>query len=159
MIFVKSLQSIVSFFRRRFPRDLRVRLPREIQVIPVSSVRSLALNRVYRGRAKATNVLSFRYGKEYGEIIICLEVIRREARRAGRDTRFQTARMVLHAMFHLSGLHHEESEGADRKTTRLEAALMDAFQKLCLTPASRQSAYAASKKIDRDYYGKNNHSA
>ncbi len=137
MICVKSFQSIVSFFRRRFPRGLRAQLPRVIRVIPVSSVRSLALNRVYRGRSKAANVLSFRYGKEYGEIIICPEVIRREARRAGRDTRFQTARMVLHAMFHLSGLHHEESEGADRKTTRLEAVLTDAFQKLCLTPASR----------------------
>src|SRR3990167_11371813 len=125
---VKSLQSIISFFRRRFPRDLRVRLPREIQVISVSSVRSLVLNRVYRGRAKATNVLSFRYGKEYGEIIICPEVIRREAHNAGLDVRFQTARMVLHGMIHLSGLHHEESEGADGKTLWLEARLLDAVR-------------------------------
>ncbi len=116
----------VSFFRRRFPAGLRARLPGMIRVIPVSSARSQVLNRVYRGRSKAANVLSFRYGKEYGEIIICPEVIRREARRAGRDMRFQTARMVLHGMIHLSGLHHEESQGADERTLRLEARLLDA---------------------------------
>lgn len=126
---VRSLQNFVLFFRRRFPRGLRVGLPRVIRVIPVSSLRSRVLNRDYRGRAKAANVLSFRYGKEYGEIIICLDVIRREARAAGRDTRFQTARMVLHAMVHLSGIHHEESRGADRKTIQLETDLIGEFQK------------------------------
>lgn len=129
MIPVRSLQNSVLFFRRHFPRGLRVKLPRVIRVIPVSSSRSLALNRIYRGRAKATNVLSFRYEKEYGEIIICLEVIQREARWAGRDTRFQTARMVLHGMIHLAGVHHEESRVADRKTTELETDLIGGFQK------------------------------
>ncbi|KKW18667.1 MAG: rRNA maturation RNase YbeY [Candidatus Sungbacteria bacterium GWC2_49_10] len=122
------IPAYVSFFRRRFPVDLRAELPRMIQVIPVSSARSRVLNTVYRGRAKAANVLSFRYGKEYGEIIICPKVIRREAHNAGLDVRFQTARMVLHGMIHLSGLHHEESEGADGKTLWLEARLLDAVR-------------------------------
>lgn len=139
---VRSLQNFVLFFRRRFPRGLRVGLPRMIQVIPVSSARSLALNRVYRGRAKAANVLSFRYGKEYGEIIICLEVIRREARLAGRDTRFQTAWMVLHAMLHLSGIHHEESQEADERTLRLEARLLSAVR----TRLSRLARIAISTR-------------
>lgn len=121
------MKNYVSFFRRRFPRGIRARLPRVIRVIPVSSLRSRVLNRDYRGRSKETNVLSFRYGSEYGEIIICPDVIRREARAAGRDMWSQTARMVLHAMIHLSGIHHEESPEADRKTMRIEADLIGAF--------------------------------
>ena len=132
----------VSFFRRRFPAGLRARLPRMIQGIPVSSARSLALNRVYRGHSKAANVLSFRYGKEYGEIIICPEVIRREAHIAGLDARFQTARMVLHGMIHLSGLHHEESQGADGRTVRLEAHLLSAVR----TRLSRLARIAISAR-------------
>lgn len=140
------MKNYVSFFRRRFPRGIRARLPRVIRVIPVSSLRSRVLNRDYRGRSKETNVLSFRYGSEYGEIIICPEVIRREARAAGRDTRFQTARMVLHAMVHLSGIHHEESRGADRKTMRLEADLIGAFQRLSLGRARRNGRRAPAGK-------------
>lgn len=124
---VRSLQNFVLFFRRRFPRGLRVRLPRMIRVIPVSFAQSRVLNRVYRGRSKATNVLSFRYGKEYGEIIICLEVIRREARPAGWNARSQIAWMILHGMIHLAGVHHEKSRGARQTVRRLEADLMDAF--------------------------------
>lgn len=139
------MKEYVSFFRRRFPSDLRSRLPRVIRVIPVSSARSRVLNRIYRARAKAANVLSFFYGKEYGEIIICPEIIRREAGISRNAVEFQTARMVLHGMVHLSGIHHEESEGADRKTTQLEAGFMVAFQK-SRAFRGRRAAYAASKK-------------
>jgi probable rRNA maturation factor len=85
---------------------------------------SASLNRAYRGKNKPANVLSFRYGKEYGEIIVCPAVIRREAQEQKRAFQYQMTWMILHGMIHLSGLHHEASAAAAKRVERLEQSIL-----------------------------------
>lgn len=115
---------LVSRIRSVFPARLRSRLPLRIRVVSVTPQRSRLLNRIYRGRQKAANVLSFRYDSDYGEIILCPAIIRKEARRDGHTKEFETLRMVLHAMVHLSGVHHEASKKAEAFTDRIERSLL-----------------------------------
>lgn len=110
---------------KNLPQAIAKRLPVEISVVSVSEKESAELNRRYREKDKTTNVLSFRYGKEYGEIIVCPAVVRREARRQKHTFRYQMTWMILHGMIHLSGLHHEQSPVAAKKTEAVEKRILD----------------------------------
>lgn len=109
---------------RHIPKRVRARLPQKIKVIAVSRKKSEKLNRRYRGKRKAANVLSFRYGPEYGEIIICPEVIRRDAKKAGRPYSLEAKLMVAHGLLHLAGLHHEKSAKNRKKFEKIERKLL-----------------------------------
>ena len=127
---ILTTQKSISFSKKivkNLPLAIRKRLPREIAVIAVSPRESLRLNRTYRGKRKPTNVLSFLYGPEYGEIIICPAVIRKEAKTQGNAQLFQMTWMVLHGMLHLAGLHHEKSRIIAEKVERIEQGVLAAF--------------------------------
>jgi probable rRNA maturation factor len=118
------MKKLVTNLRREVGRTLNKKLPREVAVIYISSRQSQTLNRVYRHKNKATNVLSFRFDKNYGEILICLEVVRREARVQGNSYKYQMTWMVLHGMLHLAGLHHERSKAVAKRVDDLERKLL-----------------------------------
>ena len=109
------------------PKGIRRRLPKNINVAAVSAKESQKLNRRYRGKRKAANVLSFRYGPGYGEIIVCPEVIRRDAKKTGRPYRRETKRMITHGLLHLAGLHHEKSPKARKKFEQVEQKVLSRF--------------------------------
>ncbi|MFY9461611.1 MAG: rRNA maturation RNase YbeY [Candidatus Sungiibacteriota bacterium] len=112
---------------KALPSGLKKRLPKDIAIVPVNERKSAELNRRYRGKNRPTNVLSFRYGPEYGEILLCPAVIRREAKASGNSYRCQMLWMILHGTIHLAGLHHEKSAQARKKFENLEQKL---FQKI-----------------------------
>ena len=120
----KNIIPAIDIFVKHLPSAIRNGLPREIAVVAVSVRKSLALNRQYRKKDKAANVLSFYYAKEYGEIIICPAIIRAEAKKAKHTFQHQMTWYILHGMIHLSGLHHERSSAAARKTEVLERKIL-----------------------------------
>jgi probable rRNA maturation factor len=63
------------------------------------------LNRRYRKRDYATNVLSFPYGGS-GDIVLCHPVIAREAREQGKSVRAHYAHLVVHGVLHLRSYRH-----------------------------------------------------
>ena len=63
------------------------------------------LNRTYRKKDYATNVLSFPYGRS-GDLVLCHPVIVREARAQGKAVRAHYAHLVVHGMLHLRGYGH-----------------------------------------------------
>jgi probable rRNA maturation factor len=79
-----------------------------------------ALNRDFRGKDYATNVLTFIYETQpvLGDLVICTAVVRREAREQGKPFKAHLAHMVVHGMLHLQGYDHET--GA-RDAARMEA--------------------------------------
>lgn len=83
------------------------------------------LNRNYRGKDYATNVLSFGYGDPgilAGDIVICAPVVEREAA-GNKDLMAHYAHLTLHAALHLQGhMHDDETEAA--RMEALETALM-----------------------------------
>ena len=81
------------------------------------------LNRTFRKRDYATNVLSFPYGRGEGDIILCHPVIAREARNSGKTLAAHYAHMVVHGLLHLRGYDHEKKREAERME-RAEARLL-----------------------------------
>jgi probable rRNA maturation factor len=79
-----------------------------------------ALNARWRARDYATNVLTFVYDDVLplaGDIVLCVPVLRREARALDRTVRAHCAHLVVHGMLHLQGYDHV----ADREAAAMEA--------------------------------------
>ncbi len=105
-------------------------VPAEVAVRFVGGTEGRDLNRDYRGRDYATNVLSFPYehgDRVHGDLVLCREVIEREAREQGKPAEAHYAHMVVHGMLHLQGHDHETGrEDADRMEA-LEREILDAL--------------------------------
>ncbi|MBI2640795.1 MAG: rRNA maturation RNase YbeY [Candidatus Sungbacteria bacterium] len=106
------------------PSRLREKLPKNIKVVEVSRQEVRRLNHIYRQKNKPTNVLSFRHGSDYGEILVCPAVVRREAKEQGNTYQYQMTWMILHGMLHLAGMHHERSRVMAAKIERLEQKIL-----------------------------------
>ena len=76
-----------------------------------------ALNRRYRRRDYATNVLSFPYERE-GDIVLCHPVIAREARSQRKSVHAHYAHLVVHGVLHLRGYEHDDKSSARRMQAR-----------------------------------------
>jgi probable rRNA maturation factor len=75
-----------------------------------------ALNRRYRGRDYATNVLTFAYPDTTpltGDIAICIPVAAREAARQHKRLDAHLAHLVIHGILHLQGFDHERALDAE----------------------------------------------
>src|SRR3546814_7462330 len=80
------------------------------------------LNREFRQRDYATNVLTFEYGTDpggtaRGDIILCVPVLRREAAQQRKPVLAHAAHLTLHGVLHALGHDH-----IDRKSTRLNSS-------------------------------------
>jgi len=84
----------------------------------VGAAEGRRLNRAFRGRDSATNVLSFSYGRGRGDIVLCHPVIAREAREQGKALPAHYAHMVVHGVLHLRGLDHARRADAARMERR-----------------------------------------
>jgi probable rRNA maturation factor len=76
------------------------------------------LNRRFRRKARATDVLAFpdgtcnpEIGPRIGDIVISLPAARRNARRAGHPLRKEVACLLIHGFLHLMGYDHEVDGG------------------------------------------------
>jgi probable rRNA maturation factor len=86
----------------------------------VGTAEARTLNRSYRERDYATNVLSFGYGASgrpqvlAGDIVLCVPVLRREARAQGKPLRAHVAHLTVHGALHLQGHDHQTPRAATR---------------------------------------------
>ena len=72
------------------------------------------LNRRFRNKNYATNVLSFPYGGGSGDVVLCHPVIAREAKQQGKSVRAHYAHLVVHGILHLRGHDHLGKKDAER---------------------------------------------
>ena len=95
----------------------------------VSEAESQTLNRQFRGKDKATNVLSFPSDDDYldydclGDLVICLSVVESEALVQGKEYHAHWAHMVVHGMLHLQGFDHQIDDEAE-EMERLEIKIL-----------------------------------
>jgi len=85
----------------------------QVTIRLVDSDEGQELNRDYRGKDYATNVLSFPYETEprlMGDLVICHAVVAREAAEQGKPLAAHYAHLVVHGMLHLQGYDHETGE-------------------------------------------------
>jgi probable rRNA maturation factor len=123
-----SLQFADRSHRRHLPRHrvarwLRAALqaPAQITVRIVGAEEGRALNRDYRGKDYATNVLTFDYERGpvvVADLVLCAPVVGREARAAGKTLAAHYAHLLVHGALHAQGYDHEERRAADRMEAR-----------------------------------------
>lgn len=85
----------------------------ELTVRIVDANESAALNTEYRHKHGPTNVLSFPFGappglrtRLLGDLVVCADVVRREAREQGKPPLAHWAHMIVHGVLHLRGFDH-----------------------------------------------------
>ncbi len=88
----------------------------------VGAAEARRLNRSYRRRDYATDVLAFSYpaprGEIRGDIVLCAPVLARDARAQDKTQAAHYAHLTVHALLHLQGYDHARP----REARRMEAA-------------------------------------
>jgi probable rRNA maturation factor len=93
----------------------------------VGGAEGRALNREYRGQDHATNVLTFDYAHApvvRADIVLCVPVVRREARLQKKTFRDHLCHLVVHGVLHAQGLRHDRAADARRMEAR-EVEILD----------------------------------
>jgi probable rRNA maturation factor len=105
----------------------------EVTVRLVDEPESQQLNRDYRGKDKPTNVLSFPFEAPpgidldlLGDLIICKQVVEREAIEQNKLLMSHWAHMVVHGCLHLLGYDHLEDQEAEEMES-LETEIMESM--------------------------------
>jgi probable rRNA maturation factor len=78
------------------------------------------LNREFRGKDYATNVLTFAYPDQNplaGDIVLCAPVVQQEAQAQGIGLAAHYAHLIVHGMLHLQGYDHERAAAAQLMET------------------------------------------
>lgn len=103
-----------------------LRVDAEIALRIVDEAEGRMLNRDYRGRDYATNVLTFCLAEEpllMGDIVLCAPVVSREAAAQQKLLAAHYAHLTVHGVLHLHGYDHE-AEAQAELMERLETEIM-----------------------------------
>ena len=122
---VPAVDNITSWVQRALSQARSdVGVVSDVSVRIVGRDEMQMLNRDYRNRDAATNVLSFPGGdiqglpaeatRTLGDIVICADVVNDEADEQGKARAAHWAHMLVHGTLHLLGYdHHEKAEAAE----------------------------------------------
>lgn len=109
----------------------------EVTVRIVDEVEARALNRDFRGKDYATNVLTFDYSNDpvvSADLVLCAAVVESEAKQQGISLRDHYAHLLVHGSLHALGWDHEDDD---------EAADMQALEALILATLGVADPYAS----------------
>ena len=106
--------------RTQFRRWIFAALERDaiVTLRIVDAKEGCELNRAYRKKDYATNVLTFVYGESAdgtlsGDIVLCAPVVAKEAHAQRKELKHHYAHLVIHGALHLQGYDHEKPADAD----------------------------------------------
>jgi probable rRNA maturation factor len=131
-----SLQFADASHRAELPRHKVVRWiraalerPGEITVRVVGAEEGRALNREYRAKDYATDVLTFEYAREpvvSADLVLCAPVVARQAAELGIALQAHYAHLLVHGTLHAQGFDHD-TEAEARTMEARETELLHAF--------------------------------
>ena len=101
--------------------------PAEIAVRLVGEDEGRALNRQYRGKDYATNVLTFDYQRTptvVADIVLCAPVVEREAGEQGLSLEAHYAHLLVHGALHAQGFDHGRAAEARAMEARESAIVV-----------------------------------
>lgn len=158
VILQKKIQGLTEGGLDRFVLRARqaVGLHGRVNVLVTSSAAVRSLNRQFRRKDKATDVLSFpvasksrsrETAKLAGDVAISADIARQNSLRLGHTVSEEIKVLVLHGILHLAGFDHESDNGemarkeaALRTKLRLPVALIERVQSEKVRPAKRRAA-------------------
>jgi len=106
--------------------------PAELTVRFVDAVEGRNLNRDYRSKDYATNVLTFAYSEEdddspvHADIVLCTDVLQDEAAKQGKPVQDHAAHLIVHGVLHAQGYDHQ----TDGESLEMEAIEIDILARL-----------------------------
>ncbi|MDP3700759.1 MAG: rRNA maturation RNase YbeY [Hylemonella sp.] len=115
--------------KARVTRWMRMALLRnaEITVRIVGTAEGRQLNREYRHKDYATNVLTFDYTREpvvSADLVLCAPVVAKEAKEQDKTLEEHYAHLLVHGTLHAQGYEHETNEVDALEMEALEVLLM-----------------------------------
>ena len=93
--------------------------PAELTIRFVAAEEGRALNRDYRGKDYATNVLTFAYTEDedaevtQADIILCTDVLEQEAAAQQKSVEAHATHLIVHGVLHAQGYDHETDDEAE----------------------------------------------
>ena len=94
----------------------------------VNAAEGKKLNRAYRNKDKATNVLTFPYelskSNVLADIIFCLPIVQNEAKEQGKTLKAHLAHLIVHGCLHAQAYDHETAKDA-KKMESLEVQILE----------------------------------
>ena len=119
--------------------------PSELTIRIVDEAEGRELNRTWRGKDYATNVLSFPAEVPeglldiplLGDLVICAQVVAREATEQGKSADAHWAHLTIHGCLHLLGYDHIEDA---------EAEEMEALERQLLAELGYPDPYACDEE-------------
>lgn len=108
---IPDIKKIIKIFNRKIKTKEKI----EVNIILVDTLTIKKINTVYRKKKKATDVLSFRYDKQRGEIFICATSAQ------------EIKRLIIHGLLHIIGYDHEISLHESKKMFNKQEEIL----KLC----------------------------
>ena len=126
---LKGGQKISRALLRRIEKALQNSVPKlkktEVSLVFVKTDEIRRLNRSYRKKDKVTDVLSFEMGEGgvLGEVVICYEQAKKQAKARGVSTRKETTELIVHGILHLAGYDHE-SEKEEKIMLKLQKKII-----------------------------------
>jgi len=101
-------------------------LKRQIGVVVADRAQMSELNQKYRKKKGVTDVLSFAAeGEMLGDVVICQEVLSKQAKDHGLDDSEEFAYLVLHGVLHLLGYDHETSAADAKKMFAIQDKIFE----------------------------------
>ena len=106
--------------------------PAELTIRFVDAEEGQTLNRDYRGKDYATNVLTFAYTEDedsevtQADIILCTEVLEKEAAEQKKALLDHAAHLIVHGVLHAQGYDHEDETEAEEMES-LEIEILEAL--------------------------------
>lgn len=112
--------------KKGFPRALK---GKELILVFLDLKEAKRLNLQFRGRNYATDILSFDPidPGSLGELVICPQVLKKQAKEHELSFNLELGYMVLHGVLHLLGFDHEESDEDAHVMFKLQDEIFDAI--------------------------------
>ena len=95
----------------------------ELSLVFIGRKYSQTLNKKYRGKGKPANILSFPLSKTSGEIFICPETAKKDARKFEMKEREFIGYLFIHGLLHLKGLKHSSTMERAEEKIRLKFSI------------------------------------
>jgi probable rRNA maturation factor len=124
-----SANSINKSFLKRIAEKVLKKQGRkgiELSIVLTGLAKIKKLNKKYRKKNKATDVLSFLYNNDslkaelIGEIFICLPEVRKNAKKLNLSFENELSRILIHGILHLLGYDHEQGKKKAEEMTKKE---------------------------------------
>lgn len=102
---------------------------KELTVVFLSANEMKKINRQFRKKNSATDILSFVSGdpKSLGELLLCLDVLKKQSKRQKHPLKNEVTYMLIHGILHLLGYDHEISSKEEKLMFKLQDRCFEAF--------------------------------